>query len=260
MPHSTSSIQLTNRGLFVTGTDTQVGKTMVTAALGIALQRMELNIGVMKPIETGIEYGTPKKPDDGDRLHHLLAPEELKELVTPYRFKKSLAPLEAARQAKSGIQFEVIAEAYHTLAARHDYMIVEGVGGVMVPLTEEYDIRDLIKMLQLPCLLVSRTALGAVNHTRLTLAALRDSGIPVLAIVLNETQQLAGSTDHAIQQESTVKLLRQLCPVPIVGPILYQASLGQDWEAGVTILSRTLEFCELATRILETAVESPKSP
>ncbi len=250
MPDSTSSIQPTNRGLFVTGTDTQVGKTTVTAALGIALQRMELNIGVMKPIETGIDSGLAGEPNDGTRLHQLLAPKELKDLVTPYRFKKALAPLDAARQANATVQFEVIADAYHTLAARHEYMLVEGVGGVMVPLTEQYDVRDLIKFLQLPCILVSRSALGTVNHTRLTLAALRDDGIPILGIILNETRPPTGLADHRIQQESTVKLLRQLCKVPIFGPIPYQTHLEQDWEAGVTILSRTPAFGELASMMM----------
>ena len=257
MPNKTSSIQPTSRGLFVTGTDTQVGKTTVTAALGIALQRMELNIGVMKPIETGIDLGTTGNPNDGNRLHQLLTPKELKELVTPYQLEKSLAPLDAARQANATVQLEVIADAYHTLAARHEYMLVEGVGGVMVPLTEQHDVRDLIKFLQLPCLLVSRTALGAVNHTRLTMAALRDYGIPILGIVLNETRPPTDSTTHKIQQESTVKLLRQLCQGPIFGPIPYQTGLEQDWEAGVTILGRTPAFGELASMIKDTSQNSP---
>ncbi|MEC4672877.1 MAG: dethiobiotin synthase [Nitrospirota bacterium] len=257
MPNTTPSIQYSSRGLFVTGTDTQVGKTIVTAALGIALQRMELIIGVMKPIETGIESGPPGKPNDGTRLHQLLTPKELKDLVTPYRFKKALAPVDAARQANSTVQFEVIAEAYHTLASCHEYMLVEGVGGVMVPLTEQYDVRDLIKFLQLPCILVSRTALGAVNHTRLTLAALRDYGIPILGIVLNETRPPTGLAEHRIQQESTVELLRQLCQVPIFGPIPFQTHVEQDWEAGVTILSRTPAIGELASMIKDTSKNRP---
>lgn len=249
MPSPTPSRPITRRGLFVTGTDTRVGKTLVTAALGLALQRVGLDIGVMKPVETGIAPLPTDHPQDGTLLHHLLTPKENKELIMPYQFKQALAPLDAARHENSAVHFEVIIEAFHTLAARHEYMLVEGVGGVMVPLSDQGDVRDLILLLQLPCVLISRISLGAVNHTRLTWAALRDYGIPVLAIVLNETTLPTNPPKDTILHESTSKLIREFCPVPVFGPLPYQNNLGLNWVAGVTALSQHSAFRDLATMV-----------
>ena len=258
MPLTPPSIPKAGRGLFVTGTDTQVGKTTVTAALGLALQRLGLDIGVMKPVETGTALQETGLHNDGTLLRHLFTPQERKELITPYQYEKALAPLEAARHAQSAIRFEVIAEAYRTLSTRHEYMLVEGVGGILAPLALQLDVRDLIKLLQLPCLLVSRTELGTVNHTRLTLEALHDYGIPIRAIVLNETRSPQNSPDQLLQRESSIKLIRQFCPVPIFGPMPFQNNLEGDWEAGVTILSRLPITQDLAAMIRPGARENPE--
>jgi len=235
-PHKPSIHQ----GLFVTGTDTGVGKTTVTAAIALALKRQGINTGVMKPVETGL--GTTRATyhsSDGQRLHNLITPNDPKELTMPYGFDSPLAPLEAARQNHSTIDCEVILQSYRTLALRHEFMLVEGAGGVLVPLSDQQDIRDLIRILQIPCLLVSQPILGAVNHTRLTLEALRIASITVRAIVLTETKPIGDLEHDKMQFDSTVKLIRQYSPVPVFGPLPFLMHLKQDWNPGVDTLSQT---------------------
>lgn len=225
------------KGLFITGTDTNVGKTVVTAALGLALQRTGVNVGVMKPIETGCTPDSRKSASDGHRLHRLLVPEDPVELVGPYRFPSPTAPLHAARLARRTIDCHAILNAYHALAGRHEFMLVEGVGGILVPLTETRDVRALLVLLNLPCLIVSRTSLGSINHTRLTLLALREHCIPIAGVVLNHTGA-ASTPEERRQAESTVQLIRELSGVPVPDPLPFDSERAEQWDDHVKTLAK----------------------
>ena len=239
------------KGVFVTGTDTNVGKTVVTAALGIALQQHGIDVGVMKPVETGDTPDSRNSASDSRRLHQLLAPEDPIELVGPYCFPSPTAPLHAARLAQQPIDCHAILEAYRTLADRHDYMLVEGVGGVLVPLTETHDVRALPTLLNLPCLIVSRTSLGSINHTQLTLMALREQRIPIVGIVLNHTSADSPTQDEKRQIESTVELIREFSGVPIWGPLSFQPQLELQWEDRINTLAKDSTIRELVGRVSE---------
>ena len=239
------------KGLFITGTDTNVGKTVVTAALGMALQQTGSTVGIMKPVETGIAPDEPAS--DGYRLKKFFAPYKNVEVRGLYRFSPPVAPLEAARTSQQPINVEDILDAYRGFALHHDYLLVEGVGGILVPLTPTHDIRDLIKMLGLPCLVVSRTGLGSINHTRLTLMGLRQAEIPILGILLNHTDTIPEK-----QQASTVKLIRELSDVPVLGPIPFEPRLRANtrvrpyqWEDGIVKLSNHSAIQEVARMLQE---------
>ncbi len=223
------------KGLFLTGTDTNVGKTVVTAALAVALHRAGANVGVMKPVETGSTRDGVAS--DANRLRALCAPHDNMALINPYHFPSPVAPADAAHHARTRIALPAMLEAYHTLASRHDYMLVEGAGGILTPLTHTEDIRSLIALLELPCLIVSRTALGAINHTRLTLMGLRQSGIPVAGVLLNHTSADTGH-DARIQTRSTIALIRTLGEVPVFGPLPFQADMAVRWDDGINTLAQ----------------------
>ncbi len=255
------------KGLFVAGTDTRVGKTVVTAALAVALRRAGADVGVMKPVETGVvrdgdgDAVTPAS--DARRLRDLCAPGEDMALLNPYCFPSPVAPIDAARRAHGRIEMPVILDAYRTLAARHEYMIVEGAGGVLVPLTPTEDVRDLIKLTALPCLVVGRAGLGAVNHTRLTLMGLRQAGIPIAGVLLNHTaaagtnvdatadtttaaDTTAADRDARLQTESTVELIRAFAGAPVFGPLPFQPAMAAHWEDGVNELAGHAAMREVA--------------
>ena len=151
------------RGCFITGTDTGVGKTLVTAALAACLAQRGLSVGVMKPVETGYG-GEGASGSDAARLYAAAGMTDPVEAMSPYRFPDPLAPLDAARRTGTIIRVDRILAAFRVLAARHSLMLVEGAGGVRVPLSDKADMRDLIERLGLPVVVVGRTAIGKIGR------------------------------------------------------------------------------------------------
>jgi dethiobiotin synthetase len=227
--------------IFVTGTDTGVGKTITTAALATALRRRGYSVGVMKPVETGVAKG---RPSDAGRLRQAARVTEALHLVRPYAFRLPLAPLDAANAEQRRIRFSTIMQAYRTLHSQHDLLLVEGAGGVHVPITPAADVLDLIVRMKIPAVVVGRSGLGGVNHAVLTLNALRQRTIPVLALVLNRT--VAAKTAVAQRQErSTVKLLRQRAGVPVIGPLPYVSDARTRFEEALLTLATNAEMKQL---------------
>ena len=226
-----------NRGIFITGTDTGVGKTVVSAALAIGIQRQGQHVGVMKPIETGISASNGMS-SDAARLRNLIASEIPIEEISPYRFTLPLAPLAAAQAERQVIDPDTIRKAYRLLADQSDYMIVEGAGGVFVPITPQIDVADLIRRLRLPVVIVGRSGLGGINHARLTIEALCRRNIRIVALVLNRTVPVRTKTAR-IQEQATIDLLKRTAGVPVLGPLPYQSSITQRFEHTVTRMARS---------------------
>jgi dethiobiotin synthetase len=172
------------RGLFVTGTDTGVGKTLIAAALARFLRERDLNVGVMKPVETAVAKPATLGPD-GALLQWAAACENDQELISPYRLRAPLAPALAAQEEGVRIDCGRIVEAARTLAAAHEFLVVEGAGGLMVPVAGGLLIADLVRQLDLPLLIVCRPGLGTINHTLLTVHAARSMGIPLAGFLIN---------------------------------------------------------------------------
>jgi dethiobiotin synthetase len=157
------------RGVFVTATDTGVGKTYLSAAIAAELRRQGLSVGVAKPVLTGLD-------DPGPHDHELLG-------ATPaYTFAPPVSPHLAAELAGLELDPAVLLANARAAAEGHDVIVVEGVGGLLVPLTRTWSVRDLAHELGLPVVLAARPALGTINHVRLTLEAARD--LDVRAVVL----------------------------------------------------------------------------
>jgi dethiobiotin synthetase len=172
------------RGLFVTATDTGVGKTEVACALLRDARAGGLDAVGMKPAQSGV---VPGEPSDAERLRAAADGAEPLEVVCPYSFAAPLAPAVAARVSGAEISFERIVQGARALAARHAAVVVEGAGGLLVPLTEGETYADLAVALALPVLVVARAGLGTVNHTALTIEALRRRGLAIAGVVLNRT-------------------------------------------------------------------------
>jgi dethiobiotin synthetase len=228
-------------GCFITGTDTAIGKTVVTAALALCLKQRGLRVAAMKPIETGCS-NERELGSDAERLRTIMAAATSIELISPYRFALPLAPRAAARATEVTIEIDRITAAYRTLANDYDFVLVEGIGGLMVPLSEKMDVRDLIAALGLPTLVVGLAALGGVNHALLTIEALRQRAIFIAGIVLN---QLVSEPNHQ-QTQSTVDLIRERSGVPVFGPLPYESECRLDWMAGVNKMAHDPAIRSLA--------------
>jgi dethiobiotin synthetase len=173
-------------GLFITATDTGVGKTLIAGGIAHLLTKRGLKVGVFKPIATGCiraRYGLESA--DACFLAHYADADYPLTVVNPAAYLTPAAPLVAAETEKRPIDFELIAETYTYLCNSCDIVIVEGIGGVRVPLTEEFDVRDLAAALGLPVVIVARPGLGTINHILLTIDSLRSKGIEPAGIVIN---------------------------------------------------------------------------
>jgi dethiobiotin synthetase len=220
-------------GVFITGTDTNVGKTVVTAALVAALRQRNIAVGVMKPVETGCDASD--RHSDAVRLREIAGMREPLEAIAPYRFAAPLAPLAAALEVGSKIDLTTICDAYRTLVTRYSYMLIEGIGGVRVPITETVDVLALIRALALPTVVVGRAKLGGVNHALLTVDALKQREIGVLALVLIAENPARPSPQ---QVTSTVAMLHQLAGVPVLAPLPWHPGLESDWMEGINLLAQ----------------------
>lgn len=244
----------TQRGVFVTGTDTGVGKTLVASALVLCLKQWGINVGVMKPIETGVSP-SPKAQSDGARLRKAAGCLDPMTEVSPYRFRLPLAPLSASQAEGRTLRMATIIRTFRGLHQRYALMVVEGAGGINVPITWTLNMLDLIQEMNLSVIVVGQSGLGGINHALLTLHALRQRKIPVMALILNQQRPLRTKFDR-LQEQSTVTLLGRLAEAPVVGPILYRQSLNRHWDEELARFSETTAITRLAKMVLASGKET----
>lgn len=243
------------RGVFITATDTGVGKTLVTASLVAHLRQRGIDVGVMKPVETGVTRAT-KAQSDGVRLQQAAGSDDSMAEVCPYVFRLPMAPLSAATAERKTIRIATILRAFRALNQKHDLVLVEGVGGLHVPITGTVDGLDLMERMGLPVIVVGQAGLGGVNHALLTLAALRQRKIPIVALILNRLGPVRTAIARA-QEQSTVTLLRRFAKVQVVGPLPYRASVNQNWHEGVIQLAWSVEIMTLVKLLSASERERP---
>ena len=214
-------------GVFITGTDTGVGKTIISAALARTLLNRGINVGVMKPVETGCAVG-PKGliPTDAEFLIKAAHAKDAKSLITPYPMKAPVAPCEAAELEGVEVNEEYLLDCYRHLQQKHDFMIVEGAGGVMVPIYRRFLVSDLIKLLDLPVILVSRPNLGTINHSLLSIHYAQDQGIKVLGFIINRRNEEI----HVAEEKSPI-IIEKLSGVPFLGtkPYIQDSLLDEEF-------------------------------
>ena len=172
--------------LFITGTDTEVGKTVVAAGLALAFRNHGLDVGVMKPAATGCRSHRGRLiAEDVEYLVSASGAEDERELICPYMLREPLAPEVAAKFDGVRIDIRKITRAFKELLRRHEILIVEGAGGVFVPIKRNYFMIDLITELSSPMIVVARPGLGTINHTLLTREVARERKIDVMGIIIN---------------------------------------------------------------------------
>jgi dethiobiotin synthetase len=170
------------RGLFVTGTDTGVGKTLVACALARGLVGLGLDVGVMKPVETGVGAAGPA---DARALREAAGSSDPLSEICPEPLALAAAPAVAARHEGRRIDPAALARVFRRLSARHEWLLVEGAGGLLAPVAPGQSMADLARGFGLPLLVVARAALGTINHTLLTLEAAVSRGLPVAGVVIS---------------------------------------------------------------------------
>lgn len=226
-------------GYFITGTDTGVGKTIVTAAILRSFIKKGLKVGAMKVIETGcINKDGILVPSDGMFLRDMAEMNDSLDLITPIKLENPLSPLVASRLEDTEVDIDRIFKSFESLRKKYDYLLVEGVGGLMVPISKQekkkstfYFVRDLIKDMQLPVILVTRPTLGTINHTLLTIEALKNKKIPIKGYIINFSEP----AKNDIAEKTNPEILRELVDIPCLGVLPYLTELNKD-KIGETAL------------------------
>jgi dethiobiotin synthetase len=201
-------------GLFVTGTDTGVGKTVVSCALVRALRERGVDAGAMKPIETGVG---PEGPLDAIALRDAAGASDPLEDVCPQRFALPAAPNVAAKAESRRVDLNAIRSALARIAKRRDLVVVEGAGGLLVPIRDGVTMADLAQDMGLPLLIVARASLGTINHTLLTLEAAAGHGLPVVGVVISHAGGELSAADtanlSALRAELGKRLVGEIPPL-----------------------------------------------
>lgn len=210
-----SSRTLDNRGIFVLGTDTAVGKTVVAGALAAALRQTGTDAGVLKPFASG-------SWDDTLFLQKASGVAESREEITPFYFKYPLAPYASLQlerrssraQGRGRLTFGPRGWVKRTAAVwqKHSFWVVEGIGGALVPISRDYDCLDAAKECGFPAVIVSRLGLGAINHSLLTVRAARARGLRVAGLVLNASSK----PSRSLAEKTNPRVIGELAGVPAV--------------------------------------------
>jgi dethiobiotin synthetase len=196
------------RGCFVTGTDTGVGKSVLAAALVAALRASGVRVAAHKPVLTGLDEPEPGRPADHELLGAAagMAPEA----VAPLRFGPAVSPHLAAALAGTAIEPDAVVARARAAAAGADAVVVEGVGGLLVPIAPDWTVRDLAVALRLPVVVAARPGLGTISHTLLTLEVARAAELDVRAVVLTPWPD-----EPTVMQRSNRETIAALAHVPV---------------------------------------------
>jgi dethiobiotin synthetase len=196
------------QNLFITGTDTAVGKTHVTAALLTELRRRGVRAAAFKPIACG-KGGR----HDAEIYASIMNHEQPLDVINPIYLRHPLAPSVAAKLERKSVDLRKILRTYQQLAKSYEVVLVEGAGGLLVPIRDNYFVADLAKALNLPLVIVARLGLGTINHTLLTVRQANAHGLKIAGLILNDT--VGGR--HGLAEKTNIRVLPALCKVPLLG-------------------------------------------
>ncbi|MFH1624631.1 MAG: dethiobiotin synthase [Pseudomonadota bacterium] len=230
------------RGVFVTGTDTEVGKTVVAAGLAGALKARGIDVGVMKPIATGATRTRNGLISNDVRflLKSIECDDDL-DLVNPITMELPLAPLVASRLDNLEIELDKVRESYLKLSQKHDFIVVEGIGGILVPIKEGYFVSDMIGEFGLPLIVVARPGLGTINHTLLTVREALRKGIEVRGFIINGMDEREGG----IAERTNPKVIEEASHLPFLGVLPFDPKVEVSRLEMGDIIELTLKHIEI---------------
>jgi dethiobiotin synthetase len=207
-----------SKGFFITGTDTDVGKTLIAGALIKLINYLGYKVCGMKPIESGCgREGDVLIPYDGMFLKQIAHLDEPINMLTPCCLESPLAPLPASEIDQIEINLNQIRKSYARLTRDYEKIVVEGIGGLLVPILHDYSVVDLAKEFGLPLIVVAKPGLGTINHILLTVNYALKEGLEVAGVILNYSYP----PEDNLAEETNPQLLKQICPAPLLGTFPY---------------------------------------
>jgi len=208
--------------LFITGTDTDVGKTCVTAGIINYLSKMNVDVGVMKPFASGYKTNDNSVSEDVEILTKYSGVTDPVDLINPYFFEIPTSPYEACMKLNREIDISKIVDAYSQLISNHDIVIVEGIGGIMTPISQNYFVSDLIFELKLNSIIVAGSKIGAVNHLMLTYEHSQQKNLNFNGFLINQ------NVPDGYELSSLRQQVSRLTGEKVFGAIPYHESFNLD--------------------------------
>ena len=227
-------------GIFITGTSTGVGKTLVAAGLAWALRKRKIDVGIMKPFATANRvFSTKYRSRDTAILAEASAAKDSDYILNPFFYSIAASPLVASELNQDPpVNITKAVQAFKNLGKEHDFVIAEGIGGIMVPLTENEYFAGFAKRANMPVIIVATTKLGTLNHTLLTVMACEKFGLKIIGIILNKI-----SKKPNIVEQKTAEVIERLTHVKVLAIVPF--SQGVKYAAIGKILERDLDLDKL---------------
>jgi dethiobiotin synthetase len=200
--------------LFVTATDTDVGKTCVCAGLAYALKKLDVDVGIMKPFACGIKEKIGFSSNDLTILANAAMVDDTEDIINPFFLSMPASPYTAAKSLGVKIDIKHVMKCFKKLDEIHDIILVEGIGGIMTPILKDYAIIDLIKDLMANTIIVTSSKIGTINHTILTCKMCKNMNIPVKGLIINNFESTGYSIPELERDLSTLTGLPILCSLP----------------------------------------------
>ncbi|MBN2455854.1 MAG: dethiobiotin synthase [Sedimentisphaerales bacterium] len=230
-------------GLFIAGTDIGVGKTLIAGAIARILAEQNLRVGVFKPIAVGCQRQWEGMVSDEAEFLCCCANSDLSlSTVTPVGYTSEDAPFICALQEKRPIDFDKIASAYEQICQNCDIVVVEGTGGVRVPLTEEYDLLDLAAVLKLPVVIVAKVKPSVINHTLMTIDCVRAAQLKIAGVVINGLD----ATRTTQTSETYRELIKHFSAVDVMAVLPYDETVDKDELSLGELIVPVLSECNWA--------------
>ncbi|MHC4552547.1 MAG: dethiobiotin synthase [Planctomycetota bacterium] len=227
-------------GLFITGTDTGVGKTLITGGIAAVLRQQGLTVGVFKPIASGCRDEGYLISDDTRFLAMCADAQYSLSVISPVTYKTPAAPITCVELEKRPINYEEIVTSYNYLCDNTDIVLVEGIGGAMVPIDDEHTVLDLAVEFDLPTVIVARPDLGTINHSLLTVEAVRNAGVPVAGLVISGYKAL----DATVAEETAPDVICQLADTNLLSIVPYDEESSVENRQLGEGTTETLAFCD----------------
>ena len=200
--------------LFVTATDTDIGKTYVCAGLAYALKKMDIDVGIMKPFACGDKQKTGFSSNDLTILANAAMVDDAEDIINPFFFPIPASPYTAAKNLGVKIDVKHVMECFRKLDEIHDIVLVEGIGGIMTPILKDYAIIDLIKDLMANTIIVTSSKIGTVNHTVLTCNMCKNMNIPIKGLIINNFDSTGYPIPELERDLNALTDLPVLCSLP----------------------------------------------
>ncbi len=200
--------------LFITATDTDIGKTYVCAGLAHSLKKLDIDVGIMKPFACGVKQKTGFSSNDLTMLSNASMVNDAEELLNPFFFPIPASPYTAAKNLGVKIDINYLMKCFRKLDKIHDVMLVEGIGGIMTPILKDYAIIDLIKDLEANTIIVTSSKIGTINHTIMTCDMCKNMKIPVKGLIINNFDSTGYPVSDLERDLSALTDLPVLCSLP----------------------------------------------